>query len=543
MPNPSTLRSGGVSSRWNRGSLVLGVILLVAAILRLHSIGSQSVWIDEAYSLRVVAQPVSSMIDETARDNHPPLYYLLLAAWMHLGPGSDAWARLLSAALGVSFVAVFYVFCREVVQDPDARVATALLAISPLAVWHSQDARMYSLLLLTVYAALTLLLVYLRRSSPLVLVGFVLTLDLALYTHVYAAFVFPTIVLYLLAVRRTLPAGRIRTIVLGLCAAGLGYLPWVWVVYSTAMHRAGYYKPIGVLSVPYAIYAFSVGYSLGPSVAELHRGFRSFSLVPDQIGVVALTSLVFGVSFLLGLLGLKRCRPGMDRLLLLLFGVPLLMPVLVTLNSRIDFNVRYAAISFPAYLVLLSLGLRFRPGLRWNGVLAGGIVLLMGWSLVNLYTDETYSKEDARGAAEWIRARGEPQDCVLVIGINSAFDYYRGSAARSEWLDFRGEDRLAGTEATLSRWSHQCPRLWFVAGRTWEDDPLDLATPTLLKYFERVDQTHLTGIQIVEFRPRAIEGLGEIVEPRGRDFKSVAAVSNLQSRRPESAPRSLARTR
>jgi len=480
--------------------LALGVVSLMALLLRFYSIGYQSVWIDEAYSLHVVAQPILSMIGETARDNHPPLYYLLLAVWMRLGPDTETWARSLSALLGLTFVTIFFLFCREIVAEPIALVATTLLALSPLAVWHSQDARMYSLMLVCVYLALTCLLVYLRRPNWGVFTAFVASLVLALYTHVYVVFLFPVIAVYLIWNRRTICTRSAWNVVLGLIMAGAAYLPWVWVVFMSAMHRAGFYKPISVLSIPYAFYAFSVGYSLGPSVAELHRSIRAVSIPQQQFGLITVTSFVFGITLLSGLVGVGRCRPGRDRFLLLVFGLPLLLPVLITLTSRIDFNVRYAAISFPAYLLLLAIGLVSLRGIWLRAVLGGGIVLLMGVSLLNYYTDQRYSKEDARAAVQWIKSRSTPQDRVLVIGVNAAFNYYQRPSVGSEWLDFREAERLAATEATLAQWSHEGQRLWFVTGRSWEDDPLDLALPTIRKYFDLVDEKSLPGLRVLELR-------------------------------------------
>src|SRR6266850_921376 len=523
---PTPVPDRGAGSR----ALVLGVIFLLAMLLRLCSLGSQSVWIDEAYSLRVAAQPVLSMLDETARDNHPPFYYLLLAGWMRLGPGTETWARLLSALLGLVFVAVFYFFCREIVPETTAQVATLLLALSPLAVWHSQDARMYSLMLVCVYLALTCFLIYLRRPTRGVLAGFVSTLILALYTHVYVAFLIPVILFSLVFNRREIPARSARNLLLGIAVAGAAYVPWAWVVFSAALHRAGFYKPITVFSIPYVLYAFSVGYSLGPSLAQMHRLARTVAIPPDQIWVVGVAALVFGGALLSGLVAVRRCRAGQARFLLLLFGVPLLLPVLVTLVSRIDFNARYALISFPAYLVLLALGLVSRRGVWLRIGLAGGVFLLMGFSLLNHYRDQKYSKEDARSAVQWIRSRSGPQDCVLVIGVYPAFHYYEGATDRSRWLDFRETERLPATEATLAQWSHQCPRLWFVTGRSWEEDPLDLAIPTLEKFFDRADEKSLSGIRIVEFRPRSEDGRGEAAETGTPGCRNVTSVSRTQPR-------------
>ena len=131
-----------------------------------------------------------------------------------------------------------------------------------------------------------------------------------------------------------------------------------------------------------------------------------------------------------------------------------------------------------------------------------GMVGLMGASLFNYFWDRNYAKEDARAACRWVETHGGPRDCVLVLGVRPAFQYYEGTALRSEWLDFRNRNQLANNEAVLERWARECPRLWLVLGRSWEEDPLELAVPTLGKYFDRVEETALTGVRVLEFQPR-----------------------------------------
>ena len=186
----------------------------------------------------------------------------------------------------------------------------------------------------------------------------------------------------------------------------------------------------------------------------------------------------------------------------MLFIVPLILPVAVTLVSRIDFNARYAVTAFPAYELILAIGLvSLRPtALRYCSTAV--LVILTGISLVQYYSDPSYAKEDARAAYQVVRDRLEKGDCVLVLGVNSAYRYYEEPPFRSEWMDFRSPERASRTEATLATRAQECRRLWFVSGREWEADPSGLALPCIEKYFERVDEKRLPGIRVVELRSR-----------------------------------------
>ncbi|MCA9918959.1 MAG: hypothetical protein KC445_13450, partial [Anaerolineales bacterium] len=63
---------------------LLVVILLLAFGLRIHNLEVQSFWNDEGNSARLSERSISLIIEGTASDIHPPLYYLLLNQWRKL---------------------------------------------------------------------------------------------------------------------------------------------------------------------------------------------------------------------------------------------------------------------------------------------------------------------------------------------------------------------------------------------------------------------------------------------------------------------------
>ena len=62
----------------NRTRVALLIVVLSALILRLARLGFQPLWWDEGWSLYFATSDVRSMLELTAVDIHPPLYYLLL---------------------------------------------------------------------------------------------------------------------------------------------------------------------------------------------------------------------------------------------------------------------------------------------------------------------------------------------------------------------------------------------------------------------------------------------------------------------------------
>ena len=81
--------------------LLLAVLLIAGAALRLHHLATESLWLDEAYSITIARLGPAHIVEMTAEDVHPPLYYFLLYGWISLW-GSTEWdARLLSAAFSI----------------------------------------------------------------------------------------------------------------------------------------------------------------------------------------------------------------------------------------------------------------------------------------------------------------------------------------------------------------------------------------------------------------------------------------------------------
>ncbi len=125
-------------------------ILFVGLILRLISV-NQSLWLDEATSALVSRMPLTEIFSKfLPGDFHPPLYYLLLKYWAILFGTSEISLRIPSVIFGLATIYITYLIGRELVNKNVGLVASGLLATSGLAIYYSQEARMYSLVALLV---------------------------------------------------------------------------------------------------------------------------------------------------------------------------------------------------------------------------------------------------------------------------------------------------------------------------------------------------------------------------------------------------------
>ncbi len=135
----------------------------------------------------------------SARDVHPPLYYLLLHFWTQLFGSSVLAARSMSAVLGVITVVLGYKIVQKVSTERAARLAGVFLALAPFLVRYSQEARMYGVLGVFLVLATWLLLQLVERPRNMLLwVGYVLAMTAGLYAHYFALFAIIAHWLYLM---------------------------------------------------------------------------------------------------------------------------------------------------------------------------------------------------------------------------------------------------------------------------------------------------------------------------------------------------------
>jgi mannosyltransferase len=200
-------------------------LTLLAAVLRFATLGEQSFWYDEAFT---PVHVLHSGIGATWRayvhsENTPPLWYAI--AWIDFrifGDGAIA-LRFPSAIAGVLTVPVVWALTLELVggsaEAPPTTVpptfvrpasgrraaflAAAIIAVDPLFVWYSQEARAYALFVL--FAALAMLCFARLLNEPTRgrALAFALSGALALLSHYFAVFLLVPMALWLLRDART----------------------------------------------------------------------------------------------------------------------------------------------------------------------------------------------------------------------------------------------------------------------------------------------------------------------------------------------------
>jgi mannosyltransferase len=205
----------------------LAALIVLAAALRLATLDLQSFWYDEAFTpVHVLHDGLGATLRAVVHhENTPPLWYLLAWADARLfGDGALA-LRLPSALAGVLTVPVVWATAQQLAGRRAALVAAAIVAVNPLFVWYSQEARAYGLFVLMTALAMLCFVRALDAPSPRNLAAFALAGALALLSHYFAVFLLVPMALWLLLDGR---ARRATLLALGaLGVVGLALLPLI----------------------------------------------------------------------------------------------------------------------------------------------------------------------------------------------------------------------------------------------------------------------------------------------------------------------------
>ena len=127
--------------------ILLGVILLVAAVLRLWKLGQVPFMHDEFSALfRLKFDSFSDLIryGVAEGDSHPAGVQVFLYYWTKIVGWNELWVKLPFALMGIASIYLIYVIGRQWFNRKAGLLAAAFFAVSQLAVFYSQLARPYA---------------------------------------------------------------------------------------------------------------------------------------------------------------------------------------------------------------------------------------------------------------------------------------------------------------------------------------------------------------------------------------------------------------
>jgi hypothetical protein len=401
----------------SRAFWIVAGLTVLAAVLRFATLGVQSYHHDEIVTAsRVLRDGFGHAMDAVwFSESTPPIYYALAWAWTQLVGTGEYGLRTVSAVAGVLTVPVAYAIGVELRGRRAGLWAAALVAVNPMMLWYSQEARAYALV--TLFGALSALY-WLRAERGGARRDFVwwgAWSGLAIGTHYFVAF--PILAEALMLLRRRGPRRSFAGMaVLGGCAIAVAPL---------AIHQmaVGHAEWIG---------NFSLGHRLAETASTFVTGETGDIIARPERPWLAVAPLVLSLGALALLLrrGAGRERRAAGRPLLLVvagIGIPV---VLALVAASKDFVLARNLI--PALVPLLAaIGIAVSsPASRRLGAAVGA--LLVAYSLgfcVLASTDEGFQRPNWSAVAEHIGDPHGPRATVTWTLGEAPLRYYLSTGA------------------------------------------------------------------------------------------------------------------
>ena len=343
----------------------------------------------------------------TARDQHPPLHYLILAAWQQLVGSTPYALRLFSVIVATLGVALAGRLAVVWFGRPAGWIALALMATLPFHIWYSQEARMYALLATMTIASFLLLDRIAHRPTFWPYLGYVVLAAAMLYTQYYAMFVIATQSLIWLLIADRLSIRACLAWIAAQCSVALLFLPWLPVFLDQITnHKMTWLTNPGPSQ-------------LALSLVEVITGLRLHDQPPagiERTVGVAVALVCLGAVVLTRIAGRgESARNNRVRYVLtteLWFLVPLGMSIAVTSLVTPIFQEKHLLSFLPGLILAGAALISLVPHFAFRGLLLLIVIVVMspginaGWFI--------YGKQDWRGVTDYMLRERQSTDIVLL---------------------------------------------------------------------------------------------------------------------------------
>jgi mannosyltransferase len=383
----------------------VSAVTVLAGLVRFTRLGSQSYWEDEVVTVGLLHEHAWHMVrwGIPYSEDTPPLYYLVAWCWVRLFGSGEFALRSLSALAGTATVPVAYLAARTLATFRAALTAAFLVALSPILVWYSQEARSYSLFVLLSAASFLFFVRASKSGARGDVAGWAVASALALATHYFAGFLVALEALWLvrrLGLRRALVVG-----VIGVSLTELALVPLLLKQLST-----GHADTL--------IRSASLGDRLGQLGAWFATGEWRSAAALAAVAVLAAAGLTLVV--LLRRNGLPALGVGLGTIVL---------PVALTALGSDYLFFRNLIMAWVPLAVALAIGLS--AGRAGMAAAAALCVLFLAADL-EVFMRSSLQRDDWRSAAATVsRARGPTAVVVYPAWEFQPLSFYAPSLALS----------------------------------------------------------------------------------------------------------------
>ncbi|KAA3616258.1 MAG: hypothetical protein DWQ05_10965 [Calditrichaeota bacterium] len=474
---------------------------LAAIAIRIFQLGKQSFWHDEILSILIVESSWSQIYkDSYIMTSISPFFYYLIKPFSYFN-NTEFFTRIPSVFCALISIYLLYTIANKLFKKDVAISATFLLSMSSLHVWYSQEMRPYSMLLFLSLLSLNILIkIVYENKNGWWYFAFIVSTASIFYCHTLGiAFVG---VLFFCALIFS-PRENLVKWIATFAFIGLLILPVILELYLIPKLRsADSFRSFNVLSIPYTFWVFISGYSLGPSVAELHTQ-DSMKYLKNSLLFIVPTGSYFALLLFKGFFELKKNKSNFI-LIFLWISVPAVFALLGSFFSNQPFNARYVILVFPAIILLWAIAIASIGNKKIQLFSLGLYFLINIVSLSNLFFNPRYFKEDNRAASLFFKQHAAKADMVICSAFyaKKGLQYYTDHP-ESKLIGYRPnkmESRAGIITADLKEIIGTQQSFWLFLSRNYNQKQVDIIRKYCDKFFVRAIDEKFTGVELTFYK-------------------------------------------
>lgn len=423
---------GDLHNYWHLIAIFYTVVLFFLNFIRIFD---NNFWGDEGYSIGLAKMTFADMVQTTANDVHPPLYYAFLILAYRLF-GEHGWVFHFVSI--IPYI-VILIFSLTVIWKNFGKEASFLMvtfsSVITIAITYNVEARMYSMaamFVLLAYYGLFLIMAE-RKKGIYGLPGYVLFVFASLgaaYSHYYALLSVAFFYLALLArvITKKLKLWKMAVVYIVTIA---GYMPWLVIMLNTFRRTAdNFWLTIVPTFEEGLCYFYKSGqrwYSLGmfffTVAVVLFLFIKSKKIITLNKCYDDKTKFINSIELVIN----KIFKDAPSEIIWLLWG--LIAPVgtlitgkLVSMFVRPVFILRYLYVAVPVIWLVLSAGItmfKFKKILVPLIITVTLIICLPEYSI--LYQREKTEGNLCNSTVEIMQEKIMPDDVILTNGTHLAW--------------------------------------------------------------------------------------------------------------------------
>lgn len=487
-----------MTSSKNKSALLLAILLL-GLFFRIYDLGKESLWLDEAVSIKYAELNLSQIF---FRQGHtPPLYYIILHWWIRLFGISEFSVRFPSAIFGFISIFMIYKIGSQLFDMDVGKLSSLLMTFSLFHIQYSQEARTYSLSVLLTLLSIYFFIKLLKKINNRNLIGYVLSSILLMYSHIYGLFIIIAQNIYFILLSLLSKEDEkinvkswlfIQSILI------LLFMPWTNIFIDQVLKvQKGYWIET---PTPSSIFDSFKEYSSGSGLLLLiFLMLLSFSLISYKRRQGSMERGYFFKSLGSNYWKIQLSDTHKVSLLLIWLIIPIILPFIISQFSQSIYFTKYTIVASPAFYLIIAKGMNKMRSNYVKSLMISIVIVLSSISIGRYYTD--IHKEQWREVAKHIDMHAGNEDLLLINPsyCMTPFNYYstndllvkEGFPEKEKQIN---EENITELRETVKKYD----RVWLILSN-YSEEKKELIIKTLIESFNSWYCKEYFGIQLYLF--------------------------------------------